>query len=209
MNGLETSIAHSGDTPLSDLLTKLPFQGKVEILLTNPDRETGLEKQVVAEIQLLFSGIDGDCHGGLTRLSDSRMLKQFKRGTEVKNARQVSILSVEELADIAAAMGIPKMKAEWVGANLVISGIPDLTLLPPSTRLQFPSGAMIVIDMENLPCRYPAEIIEKIHPEQVTGFVKAAKHKRGVVGWIEAEGVVRSGDAITIWIPQQRIYAHA
>ena len=193
---------------MSDLLTKLPFQGHVKTLLANPDRETGLEKQAVAELQLLFSGIDGDCHGGLTRLSDSRMLKQFKRGTGVKNARQVSILSVDELVDIATAMGIPSVKPEWVGANMVTTGIPDLTLLPPSTRLQFPSGAMIVIDMENLPCRYPAEIIKKLHPEQVTGFVKAATHKRGVVGWIEAEGVVRNGDAISIWIPQQRIYAH-
>jgi hypothetical protein len=34
-------------------------------------------------------------------------------------------------------------------------------------------------------------------------------HKRGVVGWIEAEGVVRKGDAITIWIPPQRLYQHA
>jgi molybdenum cofactor guanylyltransferase len=190
MNGVETSIAYSGDTPLSELLTKLPFQGKVETLLANPDRETGLEKQEVAELQLLLSGIDGDCHGGHTRLSDSRMLKQFKRGTVVKNARQVSILSVEELADIASLMGIPHLRPEWVGANLVTRGIPDLTLLPPSSRLQFPSGATIVIDIEDVPCRYPAGVIEKHHPEPTVGFVKAARNKRGLVGWIEREGVV-------------------
>jgi MOSC domain-containing protein YiiM len=137
------------------------------------------------------------------------MLKQFKRNTPVKNARQISILSIEELGDIARNMGIPAVKPEWVGANLVTTGIPDLTLLPPSTRLQFPSGAMVVVDIENKPCRYPADIIEKHHPEQVIGFVKAAKNKRGVVGWVEAEGEVRTGDAITIWLPQQRIYAHA
>jgi len=28
------------------------------------------------------------------------------------------------------------------------------------------------------------------------------------VGWVEAEGTIRYGDAITIWIPPQRIYAH-
>jgi MOSC domain-containing protein YiiM len=96
-----------------------------------------------------------------------------------------------------------------VGANMVTSGIPDLTLLPPSTRLQFPSGATIVVDIENRPCRYPAEIITRHHPEQIKGFVAAAKHKRGVVGWIEAEGTVRTGDAITIWLPPQRTYSHA
>ncbi len=193
---------------MPDLLTKLSFQGRVSRLLISPDRDTGLEKQAVSKVKLLFSGIEGDCHGGLNRKSDSRMLKQFKRGTPVKNARQVSILSEEELADIARSMAIPAVKPEWVGANFVTGGIPDLTLLPPSTRLQFPSGAMIVVDMENLPCRYPADIIAKHHPEQQKGFVAAAKHKRGVVGWIEAEGEVALGDAITVWLPPQRLYAH-
>ena len=194
---------------MSELLSKAPFSGKVEMLLANPDREAGLEKTPVPEIRLLFSGIAGDCHGGLTRKSDSRMVKQFKRETEVKNARQVSILSAEELAGIARDMGLPAVKPEWVGANLVTRGIPDLTLLPPSSRLQFPSGAVIVIDLENLPCRYPAAVIERHHPDPAMGFIAAAKHKRGVVGWIEAEGVVKAGDAITVWIPPQRIYAHA
>ena len=194
---------------MSDLLSKLPFQGKVEKLLASPDRDTGLEKHERGELRLLFSGIEGDCHGGLTRMSDSRMLKQFKRGTEVKNARQVSILSVEELRAIAEGMGIPVVRPEWVGANLVTSGIPDLTLLPPSARLQFPSGATIAIDIENLPCRYPAAIIEGHHPEAAVGFVTAARQKRGLVGWVEAEGVIRTGDAITIWIPPQRLYHHA
>ena len=193
---------------MSELLTKLSFEGRVDLLLANPDRKSGLEKRVVPELNLLFSGIDQDCHGGLTRPSDSQMLKQFKRGTEVKNARQVSILSIGELADIAAAMAIPEVKPEWLGANLVTRGIPDLTLLPPSTRLQFPSGAMIVVDIENVPCRYPAAVIDRHYPEHAMGFVKAAKHKRGVVGWIEAEGVIRAGDAITIWLPPQRTYAH-
>jgi hypothetical protein len=208
MAGLETSIDQRGVTPLSELLEKLPFQGEVVSLLTNPDRDSGLEKQATGMLQLLFTGIAGDCHGGLTRKSDSRMLRQFKRGTEVKNARQVSILSIEELADIATAMGIPRVKAEWVGANMVTTGIPDLTLLPLSTRLQFPSGATLVVDIENVPCRYPAAVIDRYHPERETGFVKAAKHKRGLVGWVEAEGDVFKGDAITIWIPPLRIYTH-
>ncbi len=198
-----------GSYTVSELLSKAPFVGRVELLLANPDRNSGLEKGEVAKISLLMSGIEGDCHGGLTRKSDSRMLKQFKRGTEIKNARQVSILSVEELGDIAAAMGIPRVKPEWVGANLVTTGIPDLTLLPPSSRLQFPSGASIIIDIENVPCRYPAAVIEKHHPEPAMGFVKAARGKRGLVGWVECEGQVETGDEIVIWIPPQRIYAHA
>jgi hypothetical protein len=194
---------------LPELLTKLPFQGTVDLLLASPDRNKGLEKIALTEAHLQFSGMEGDCHGGLTRPSDSRMLKQYKRGTTVRNSRQLSILSLEELAEVAERMGIPAVKPEWVGANLVVRGIPDLTLLPPSSRLQFPSGAMVVIDAENHPCRYPADIIARHHPEARMGFVKAAMHKRGLVGWVEAEGMIRTGDAITIWIPPQRIYAHA
>jgi hypothetical protein len=194
---------------LPELLTKLPFQGTVDRLLASPDRDRGLEKIAVTEARLQFSGMEGDCHGGLTRPSDSRMLKQYKRGTTVRNSRQLSILAVEELAEVAERMGIPAVRPEWVGANMLVRGIPDLTLLPPSSRLQFPSGAMIVIDAENHPCRYPADIIAKHHPEARMGFVKAAMHKRGVVGWVEAEGMIRMGDAITIWIPPQRIYSHA
>lgn len=194
---------------MPELLTKLPIEGTVEVLLSNPERASGLEKQKVAQARLLFTGMEGDCHGGITRKSDSRMLKQYKRNTEVRNSRQLSILSVEELAEVADVMGIPAVKPEWVGANLVMSGIPDLTLLPPSTRLQFPSGAMVVVDAENHPCRYPADIIARHHPEQKKGFVAAAMHKRGVVGWVEAEGIVRTGDKVVLWIPPQRTYAHA
>lgn len=209
MGGLEISIATCGVTALPELLSRLGFEGTVDTILSNPDRKRGLEKQPVAEARLLFSGMEGDCHGGLTRKSDSRMLKQYKRGTEVRNSRQLSILSAEELAEVALRMGIPAVKPEWVGANMVVRGIPDLTLLPPGTRLQFASGAMIVIDAENHPCRYPADIIAKYNPEAKQGFVKAAMHKRGLVGWVEAEGVIRTGDSIAIWIPPQRIYAHA
>jgi MOSC domain-containing protein YiiM len=206
---LQGSIADKGVTALPELLTKLSFEGTVDMLLANPDRGTGLEKHAVAGARLLFAGMEGDCHGGLTRKSDSRMLRQYQRGTPVRNSRQLSILSVEELADVARRMEIPAVKPHWVGANMVVRGIPDLTLLPPSTRLQFASGAMIVVDAENHPCRYPADIIAKHHPEAVMGFVKAAMHKRGVVGWVEAEGMIRIGDSITVWIPPQRIYSHA
>lgn len=193
---------------MPELLTRLSFEGKVEQLLANPDRDKGLEKQPVPEARFGFSGMEGDCHGGLTRASDSRMLKQYKRGTEVRNARQVSILSREELAEVAARMAIPAVRPEWIGANMLVSGIPDLTLLTPGSRLQFPSGAILVVDAENHPCRYPADVIARHHPDPAMGFLKAAMHKRGVVGWVEAEGMIRTGDRITVWIPPQRLYAH-
>lgn len=193
---------------MTNLLSKASFQGRVERLMKSARREEGLAKSETSSLMLRFDGIEGDCHGGLTRSSDSRMTKMFARDTEVRNARQVSIVSAEEMAEVAKAMGLDSLDASWIGANIVTSGIPDLTLLPPSTRLQFPSGASLVIDMENLPCRYAAEEVEKhVRPQQ--GFVPAAKQKRGVVGWVEREGAVKPGDAIVLWIPPQRRYVHA
>ena len=194
---------------MSPLLEKLPFHGRVERLLAGADRKAGFEKVDSGELQLMFSGIAGDCHAGLTRPSDSRTLKQYPRNTEIRNTRAATLLSVEELADIARAMGIPEMKPEWAGANIVTSGIPDLTLLPPCARLQFPSGATLTIDMENAPCRQVADLVTQHHPVQSKGFVAAAKHKRGLTAWVEREGEIRTGDSIVIWIPPQRTYSFA
>src|SRR5437773_5146129 len=180
------------------LLTKLTFSGHVEALLKSSGRQTGLEKSRVDGLTLRFEGIEGDCHGGLTRNADVRTIRQYPRDTPIRNVRQITLLSLEELAQIAGIMEIPHVKPEWIGANVVTSGIPDLTLLPPSSRLQFPSGATIVVDMENEPCRYPAEIIASHNPQAKVGFVEAAKHKRGVTAWVEREGDITIEDQITL-----------
>ncbi len=191
---------------MAPLLSKLPLNGRVHTLLRNPDRKSGLEKKPVGELNLRFTGIEADAHGGLTRKSDSRMLKQYRRGTEVRNSRHISLVSIEELDEIAGAMNISTLDPSWLGANMVTAGIPNLTMLPPSSRLQFPSGATIVIDLENLPCRYPADIIATHFPAPKRSFISAASGKRGLVGWIEAEGVVKTGDEVIVWVPPQRIY---
>ncbi len=188
------------------ILTKAAFTGTVQALLLNPDRDTGLEKHRVDRIELTFDGIEGDCHASRTMTSDSRMITQYKRDTEVANTRQLSILSVEELHDIARAMDVPSIEPEWAGANLVTSGIPDLTLLPPATRLMFPSGACLIIDLENAPCRYVSDVIDKHHPGRGSKFVAAAQHKRGLVAWVECPGPVNLQDEIVLHLPPQRTY---
>ncbi|MDP4822832.1 MAG: MOSC domain-containing protein [Aestuariivirgaceae bacterium] len=186
------------------LMSKARSVGKVEMLLLAPDRTAGLEKSATGSLSLTFNGIAGDCHSGLLRASDSRTLQQYPRDTPIRNVRQVTLLSVEELGQVAAAMEIPEVKPEWVGANLVTSGIANLTLLPPSTRMQFPSGATLVVDMENAPCRQVADVIRQHHGDKGLTFVKHATHKRGLTAWVEREGAIAVGDAITLWIPPQR-----
>jgi hypothetical protein len=190
------------------LLTKLSFEGTVTQLLTRAERSGGFVKAPQEQIMLGLNGPEDDCHRGLTRKSDSRTLQLYKRGLDIRNVRQLTVLSQEELKDIAQRLAIPELKPEWFGANIVTRGIPDLTLLPPSTRMQFPSGATIVIDMENKPCKQIADVVATHHPEVQFSLVKAADHKRGLTAWVEREGVVKVDDLIRLFIPPQRLYAH-
>ena len=76
-----------------------------------------------------FDGIEGDVHAGPTRRSGGRE-PWYPRGTEMRNERQLSIVAADELALVAARMGIAEIKPEWIGANLVIDGVPRLSMLP-------------------------------------------------------------------------------
>jgi hypothetical protein len=171
------------------------------------DRGAALESRNVDEIQALFSGPVGESHGGLTRPSDSRVLAQYKRGTPIRNTRQFSILSAEDLAAIAAKMGIDHLDGALVGANMIVSGIPDFTHLPPSSRLQNEAGATLTIDMENRPCTLPHEPIEAEHAGFGSRFKAAAKGRRGVTAWVEREGVFRVGDRLRLHVPDQDVWA--
>jgi hypothetical protein len=154
----------------------------------------------VPELSLTFEGIPGDVHAGLTRRSGGRE-PWYPRGTVIRNERQVSILSVEELAEIGRGLALEPFRPEWIGANLVLDGVPALTQLPPRTQLMFPSGATIRIDGDNNPCRHAGRAIVRHVPDRPDlefGFVKAAKGRRGLVGWVEREGVIRPGDPVSI-----------
>jgi hypothetical protein len=99
-----------------------------------------------------FTGIVGDKHAGRTRLSTSRE-PWYPRGTEVRNDRQLTIVSSVELAEVAEAMDLPAIQPGWIGANLVFADIPRLTFLPAGTKLFFAGGAGVNIEAENAPCR--------------------------------------------------------
>ncbi len=169
-----------------------------------PDRAASLRSVALAEAELTFGGIAGEAHGGETRLSCSRVISQHPRNTTIRNVRQLSIVSAEELAEIADKIGVEAMNPAWVGASLVIKGISDFTHLPPSSRLQAPSGATLVIDMENQPCHLPAPVIDEDAPGHGKAFKTAAKGKRGVTAWVEREGLIAVGDTLRLHVPSQR-----
>ena len=149
---------------------------------------------------LSFAGLEGDRHAGLTQRSGVRQ-RHLPKGTEIKNARQLSLVSVEELAQISSALGIARIDYRWLAANVLMKAAPELTQCPPGTRLVFGSGAVLVVDGENEPCRKVGSVIAReTSSEEVLAsrFVKAAHRLRGLVAWVERPGVIRNGDSVTL-----------
>lgn len=166
--------------------------------LTSPAREA---------LDLTFDGIAGAFHAGLTRPSCSRVKAQYARNTPIRNERQLSIVSAEELEQIAAKMGVDAIDPARLGATMVVRGIADFSHIPPSSRLQAPGGATVTVDMENRPCVFPAKSLRNDHGDAALAFKTAAKGKRGVTAWVAAEGRVAVGDILTLHIPDQPVWA--
>jgi hypothetical protein len=165
-----------------------------------------IRAEPVGEMPLTFAGFAAEVHGGLTRPSCGRVMAQHPRGTAIRNVRQLSLVSAEEMAAVAAELRLEAMDCAWVGASAVIEGIPDFTHLPPSSRLQAEGGATLVVDMENLPCNEPAATIEQARPGHGKAFRTAAKGRRGVTAWVEAEGTLHLGQRIRLHVPAQRAW---
>jgi len=164
----------------------------------------------VEALDLGFDGIAGDFHAGLTRKAGGRE-PWYPRGTEMRNERQVTIVAADELAEAASAMGIDRIAPEWIGANIVLDGVPRLSMLPPRTLIFFAGGATLRVDGQNAPCRLSGGSIADHHPDRdrttlALSFKDAAKRRRGLVAWVEKPGRVVAGEAATVQIPEQWIY---
>ena len=167
----------------------------------------GLRANAVSRLELGFDGEAGARHAGVNRASCVRVKNLYPQGTEIRNVRQLTILSEEELALIAADMGMEWVYPEHLGVSIVVRGIPDFTFVPPSSRLQGPDGTTVVVDTENRPCIFPAKEIEKDHTGFGPKFKPAAKNRRGITAWVERPGGLAVGDALRLFIPDQRPWA--
>ena len=166
--------------------------------------------EAVSELVLGFEGIERDFHAGHTRRSGGRE-PWYPRGTEIANERQLSIVAADELALVAERMGIAGIRPEWIGANLVIEGVPQLSMLPAGALLFFANGATVKVDAQNGPCRFSGESIAR-HAgmaDVAAGallFPKVAKRLRGLVARVEKPGTITPGEAISVRVPEQWIY---
>lgn len=186
----------------TEFVAKIVWLGRVS------DRDASLRSEPLQEVQATFAGVAGEEHAGLTRPSCSRVLSQYPRDTEIRNVRQFSVVSAEELTAIAAEIGVEAFDPAWIGASIVIEGIPDFTHVPPASRLQTLAGTTLVVDMENRPCILPAPVINEDAPGHGKAFKPAAKGRRGVTAWVEREGPLRVGDELRLHVPDQRVWSH-
>ena len=164
----------------------------------------------VEEVELTFDGIPGDLHAGVTRRSGSRE-PWYQRGTVMRNERQVTIVAADELSAAAADMGIDRIEPQWIGANMVVSGVPMLSMLPAATLLFFEGGATIKVDFQNGPCTLSGASIARHlgregDKELALAFPMHAKRRRGLLGWVEKPGVIAVGAAVRVQLPEQWIY---
>ena len=185
-------------------LVESKHSGQVVWLGHVPGERDSLRAEAVDRLQLGFAGDPSARHEGTERPSCVRVKNLYPQGTTIRNVRQLTILSGEEMDEIAAQIGLEALDPGLVGASVVLRGIPDFTHVPPSSRLQAPSGLTLTVDMENRPCVLPGREIEAETPGHGTGFKAAAKDRRGVTAWVERPGALSLGDRLTLFIPDQR-----
>ena len=184
--------------------------GTVEAILINHDLSNEHDATKRDHVRVSYAGFEGDVYASLTRQACVRTKAQYPVGTTIRNVRQLTIVSAEELIEIGTIMGLPgPVEPNWVRANLVVSGFPKFTQVPPSSRLLVEDGASLVVDMENEACAVPGRLLEKPHPGFGKFFRKAAHGKRGVTAWVEREGEISVGAKIALHTPPQRLYEPA
>lgn len=161
-------------------------------------------------VNLDLNGIIEDSrHYGNSRSAGKRDKKLFEKGQTIKNTRQISGVSLEELEQIEKSLNIEYLDPSCLGSCLVFSGIEKLSLLPPTTRLEFENGTIIKVDQYNVPCHFPGDCISDHYKNSKLSneFIKHAKFKRGFLGYVELGGTLRVGESCKIHKPKYITYS--
>ena len=101
------------------------LQAKVESLWLADGKSPHMSTRI-DRLEATLAGLTGDRHAGLTRIADDRT-PIYPRGATIHNTRHATVVAEDELAQIAAALGIPKIEPQWIGANIVFSGVKNLS----------------------------------------------------------------------------------
>ena len=94
----------------TDFVATITWLGKV------PLNRPNIRAEAVSSARATYAGFEDDYHGGLTRASCVRVTGRHPEGTEIANTRQLSILSAEEMAEIAQDIGLGALDPILLGA---------------------------------------------------------------------------------------------
>ncbi|BBE72534.1 putative metal-sulfur cluster biosynthesis proteins YuaD [Pleomorphomonas sp. SM30] len=192
-------------TPEPEIVPGRKLAARLEaVLIADGD---GFATRPVDRFDLTLEGIAGDHHAGHVRRAGGRE-PWYPRGTAIRSGRQVSIVSAEDLAEVAAALGLAAVPPEAIGANMVLSGVARLSFLPAGSRLFLAGGAALVVEAQNAPCRDAGAALARAlgRPELETAFAKAAARRRGLVASVERAGAAEAGTAVSVRVPAQWIW---
>lgn len=165
-------------------------------VLVGPHEATHSEEQ--SSIECTLDGVEGDRHWGRTKAAGVRE-RYASKGTEILNLRLVSLVSAEELSQIAQKMGVPEVTGEDLGANIVLQGIENLTEVPAGTLMRFSEQVLLFVTGENTPCKFPGRNIQKRYPDIPNlerEFPRAAVDIRGLVAIVVDPGTIRGNDIV-------------
>ena len=160
-------------------------------------------KSQPSAIVVELDGVVGDHHRSYTRKTWEG--DKQAEGTLRRNERQWSAVSVQELAEIQAAMDLVEpLTGAALGANICLDGVDQLSRLPKGTLLRFASGAELTVAEYNPPCLGMGTRLADAYqtrsgkPLENTAFSKAAKLTRGLVGVVDVAGIIKVGDEVEI-----------
>jgi MOSC domain-containing protein len=141
-------------------------------------------------------GVEGDAHAGSTVKHRSRVA----RDPNQPNLRQVHLIHAE-LHDELNTGGF-SISAGQMGENVTTRGI-DLLALPTGARLRL--GEQAIVEVTGL--RNPCAQLDGIQPGLMAATLDRDAdgnpvRKAGVMGVVVSGGEVRTGDSITVELPE-------
>ena len=150
-----------------------------------------------------LDGLAGDKFRGFSRIAQS--WDPDPTGSPRRNERQWSAVSQEDLATIAEKMDLAEpLVPETLGANLCFEGASGISLLAKGSKLVFPSGAVLLVEEETLPCAEMGDAIADLHTRRAGGavegkfFPKLALGLRGTLGIVDVPGELNVGDEVAV-----------
>jgi len=163
---------------------------------------------------------DHDRHFGDMRVARNYQIGKKWAGRYVRNERQVSIATLQDLESIASKLelteiildrgiSIGRFMSQALAVNVVISGADDLTeYLGPGTKLfcgDEETGTILGISEAHLPCSKPALTIARslnLEIRELKGrFKDVAKTRRGYVASVYSPGIIALEDSLDAQLP--------